>query len=120
MCVCPTHRGVHLNGAWGCLCVHLSQGWGVPVCVTSGCVGMPGLSFRGVCLAGGCQGMSVLGVALSWARSSCPSSRRALYVVAGCGGAPSWARRRWRGEPDPQRLLHWQHRAPVASGAKYH
>lgn len=62
------------------------------------------------------QGISILGVALSWARSSC----RALYVAAGCGDAPSWARRRWRGEPDPRRLLHWQHRAPVASGVKYH
>lgn len=68
----------------------------------------------------GCQGMSVLGFALSWAQGSCPSSRRALYVAAEYGGAPSWTRRRWRGEPDLRRVLHWQHRVLVASGVKWH
>lgn len=63
--------------------------------------------------------LSVLGVALPCPRGPCPSSRRAPDVPAGHGAAPSRARRRWRREPEPGPLLHWQHRAPVASGVKW-
>lgn len=112
MCVCPGHRGVRLYGAWGCQGQAARSKWvlGVWVFIRSGRVGA-GSPSPGVCL--------VVGVTLSWVHGSCPSSRRAPYVAAGYGGAPSRARRRWRRELEPGRLLHWQHRVPVASGVKW-
>lgn len=46
-------------------------------------------SLQGICLW---LSGSVLGVTLSWAQGSCRSSRRALYVAAGYGGALSRTR----------------------------
>lgn len=110
--VCPSVSGpgVRVGSKWDCACLPNR----------SGCVGATSPSLWAVCLSVcDCQALSVLAVPLSCPRGSCPSSHRAPDVAAGYGGAPSRARRRWRGQPQPGQLLHWQHRAAVASGVKW-